>query len=76
MLTFQSASEALENSGLGSISEQLLNVRPDVTLGGGSASFTQLAKAGPWEGETLFAQASDRGFQLVDSLTERGEVQE
>ncbi|WP_114587703.1 alkaline phosphatase, partial [Microbacterium arborescens] len=59
------ASEALENGGLGSISEQMLNVRPDVTLGGGSASFEQTAKAGPWEGKTLFEQAEARGFQLV-----------
>jgi len=63
------ASEALENGGLGSISEQLLNVRPDVTLGGGSASFTQTAKAGPWEGQTLFEQAQDRGYQLVGDAT-------
>ncbi|MCJ1707409.1 alkaline phosphatase [Microbacterium sp. VKM Ac-2923] len=59
------ASEALENGGLGSISEQLLNVRPDVTLGGGAASFAQTAKAGPWQGKTLSAQAEDRGFTLV-----------
>lgn len=59
------SSEALENGGLGSISEQLLNVRPDVTLGGGSASFEQTAKAGPWKDQTLFAQAEDRGYTLV-----------
>lgn len=64
--TANCSSEALENGGLGSISEQLLNVRPDVTLGGGSASFTQTAAAGPWKGETLFAQAADRGYTLVD----------
>lgn len=58
-------SEALENGGLGSISEQLLNLRPDVVLGGGSASFTESAKAGSWEGRTLFEQAEDRGYQLV-----------
>ena len=57
--------ETIEAGGLGSISEQLLNVRPDVTLGGGSASFTQTAKAGPWAGDTLFAQAEDRGYQVV-----------
>lgn len=57
--------EALENGGLGSISEQLLNVRPDVTLGGGSKSFTQKAKAGPWKDQTLFDQAKDRGYQVV-----------
>jgi alkaline phosphatase len=60
------SSEALENGGLGSISEQLLNVRPDVTLGGGAASFAQTAKAGPWEGRTLSEQARDRGYALVD----------
>lgn len=60
------ASEAVENGGLGSISEQLLNVRPDVTLGGGSASFGQTAKGGPWKDATLFAQAEDRGYQLVN----------
>jgi alkaline phosphatase len=70
------ASEALENGGLGSISEQLLNVRPDVTLGGGSASFEQTAKAGPWEGETLFAQAEDRGYQLVDDAESLAAVTE
>ncbi|SDQ99009.1 alkaline phosphatase [Curtobacterium sp. UNCCL20] len=58
--------DALQNGGLGSISEQLLNTRPDVTLGGGSASFTQTAKAGQYQGDTLFDQASQRGYQLVD----------
>lgn len=58
-------SEAVENGGLGSISEQLLNVRPDVVLGGGSASFTQVAKGGAWAGKTLFDQATERGYALV-----------
>ncbi|PWC07623.1 alkaline phosphatase [Mycetocola zhujimingii] len=57
---------ALENGGLGSISEQLLNVRPDVTLGGGSKTFTEKAVAGPWQGQTLFEQAEERGYQLVN----------
>jgi alkaline phosphatase len=56
---------ALINGGLGSISEQLLNTRPDVTLGGGSASFTQTAKAGQYQGQTLFNQATQRGYQVV-----------
>lgn len=64
--TANCSAEAMQNGGLGSISEQLLNVRADVTLGGGSASFTQTAQAGPWVGDTLFAQAEDRGYQLVD----------
>ncbi|MBB2494918.1 alkaline phosphatase [Aquipseudomonas ullengensis] len=64
----QCPSNALENGGLGSISEQLLNTRPDVVLGGGSATFNETAKAGKWSGKTLRAQASERGFQLVDNL--------
>lgn len=59
---------ALENGGLGSISEQLLNVRADVILGGGSASFNEVAKAGQYKGKTLFEQAEERGFQLVSDL--------
>lgn len=57
--------DALQNGGLGSISEQLLNARPDVTLGGGSASFQQTAKAGQYAGDTLFDQADQRGYQVV-----------
>ncbi|MCW2748307.1 MAG: phoA, partial [Nocardioidaceae bacterium] len=35
--------EALENGGLGSITEQLINTRPDVTFGGGSTTFNEVA---------------------------------
>ena len=66
--------DALAAGGLGSISEQLLGTRADVTLGGGSASFTQTAKAGPWEGRTLFEQAAERGYQVVDSAAELAAV--
>ncbi|MFJ3380741.1 alkaline phosphatase [Curtobacterium sp. NPDC090217] len=64
--TASCGSDALQNGGLGSISEQLLNARPDVTLGGGSASFTQTAKAGQYAGKTLFDQAGARGYQVVN----------
>jgi len=57
--------DALDKGGLGSISEQLLDARADVTLGGGSTSFTQKAKAGEWKDQTLFDQAKDRGYQVV-----------
>lgn len=57
--------DALEAGGLGSISEQLIGTRADVTLGGGSASFTQIAKAGQYQGKTLFQQATERGYQVV-----------
>lgn len=65
---------AVENGGLGSISEQLLNLRPDVTLGGGSKSFTEVARGGPWKDQTLFEQAEARGYQLVDAAAELAAV--
>ncbi len=63
--TASCGTDALQAGGLGSISEQLLDTRPDVTLGGGSASFTQTAKAGQYTGDTLFDQAEQRGYQVV-----------
>jgi alkaline phosphatase len=59
---------ALENGGAGSITEQMLNTRPDVTLGGGAASFAEQATAGEWKGQTLRAQAEARGFRIVENL--------
>ena len=53
-----------ENGGLGSITEQLLDTRPDVTLGGGAATFAQTATAGTWAGQTL--HAAGRGARLHD----------
>ncbi|QHC68156.1 alkaline phosphatase [Rathayibacter sp. VKM Ac-2759] len=66
----------LELGGLGSISEQIIGTRADLTLGGGSKSFLQSAKAGDWAGETLFDQAADRGYQVVDSADELDAVTE
>ncbi|WP_183167790.1 alkaline phosphatase [Azomonas macrocytogenes] len=63
-------SNALENRGLGSITEQILNTRPDVTLGGGAKTFSETAKAGNWAGKTLMTQATERGFQLVQNMQE------
>ena len=57
--------DLLQNGGKGSISEQLLDTRADVTFGGGTTSFDKPAVAGPWAGESLFSQATDRGFQVV-----------
>lgn len=61
---------ALENGGLGSISEQLLDTRPDLILGGGAASFAETAKAGTYAGRTLLDQAQARGFRIVRDATE------
>lgn len=57
---------ALEKGGKGSITEQLLNTRADVTLGGGAATFAEMATAGEWQGKTLREQALARGYQLVN----------
>ncbi|MDM9621578.1 alkaline phosphatase [Rhizobium sp. S96] len=64
------ASNALENGGKGSITEQLLNARADVTLGGGAKSFGETAKAGEWKDKTLRQQAEERGYKLVSNLDE------
>lgn len=57
---------ALEKGGKGSITEQLLNARADVTLGGGAATFAEMATAGEWQGKTLREQALARGYQMVN----------
>jgi alkaline phosphatase len=57
--------EGVQDGGLGSISEQLLDSRADVTLGGGAASFDEAALGGAWAGDTLWDQAADRGYQVV-----------
>lgn len=62
------AGNALENGGEGSISEQVLATRADVVLGGGAASFEEVANAGEWQGKTLRDQAIARGFTIVDNL--------
>lgn len=63
------ASNALEKGGKGSISEQLLNARADVTLGGGAKTFSEAATAGEWKGKTLREQAQARGYQLVSDAS-------
>lgn len=59
---------ALEKGGLGSITEQLIKVRADVTLGGGAASFNEKATAGIYQGKTLLEQAQREGYQIVRDL--------
>lgn len=56
---------AKENGGRGSISEQLLDTRPDVTLGGGSTTFAEKATAGKYAGKTLEEQAKIRGYRYL-----------
>lgn len=56
---------ALENGGAGSITEQLLDTRADLVLGGGAASFAERATAGKWKNKTLTEQAQARGYRIV-----------
>ena len=66
---------ALENGGKGSISEQLLNTRPDVTFGGGNATFAEKAAAGKWAGKTLEQQAKERGYTYITKKAQLDLVQ-
>lgn len=61
---------AIENGGAGSITEQLLKARPDVTLGGGSKTFEEMAKGGDYSGKSLMDQATARGYAVVRNLDE------
>lgn len=67
--------DALQNGGAGSITEQLLQARPDVTLGGGALSFGETAVAGDWAGSTLLDQAVERGYQVVSDAAGLAAVQ-
>lgn len=61
---------ALENGGAGSITEQLLDTRADLVLGGGAASFAEMATAGKYKGRTLLDQAQARGYRIVRNAAE------
>ncbi|MBI3223641.1 MAG: alkaline phosphatase [Mycolicibacterium cosmeticum] len=62
--------EALENGGPGSITEQMLVARPDITMGGGAKTFAETAIGGDYKGKTLEVQAKERGYQIVRTATE------
>ncbi|OOF69645.1 alkaline phosphatase [Rodentibacter caecimuris] len=61
---------ALENGGLGSITEQFLSNPPDVVFGGGRKTFDEKSKNGEFKDRTLWQQAIDKGFNLVTNLEE------
>ncbi len=65
---------AKENNGRGSITEQLLDTRPDVTLGGGSTTFAETARAGRWKGRTLEQQAKERGYNYLTAKSDLAAV--
>ena len=55
----------IEKGGPGSITEQILKTRADITMGGGAKTFAQTATAGPYSGQTLAAQADAEGYQVI-----------
>ncbi|EJF91093.1 alkaline phosphatase [Bartonella tamiae] len=69
------ASNALENGGLGSITEQLITTRADVTLGGGLKTFQEVPNFGEWKGKTLEQQATERGYVIVKNLKELEKIE-
>ena len=77
------AEDARENGGLGSISEQLVDLRADVTLGGGRKYFnTEVVKGGKWDqttwtaGKTVLENARDNNYQVVTTASELAAITE
>ncbi|OFT57742.1 alkaline phosphatase [Corynebacterium sp. HMSC05H05] len=74
-----------ENGGLGSISEQIVDLRADVTLGGGRSYFnTEVKQGGQWgengntwtAGKTVLENAKDNGYQVVTNASELDAIAE
>ena len=61
------ADQLKANGGIGSISEQLLDTRADVTIGGGSKYFRQTVQGGEYAGKTVWEQAKEMGYQTVEN---------
>ncbi|GAA1180795.1 Alkaline phosphatase H precursor [Corynebacterium glaucum] len=72
-----------ENGGLGSISEQIVDLRADVTLGGGAKYFDADVKQGgrfgagtEWTaGKSVLENAKDNGYQVVSNASELAALQ-
>ena len=69
-------SDALENGGLGSITEQLIKARADVTFGGGATTFNELAKAGDYKDKSLLEQAKALNYQIVGDVSSMNSLTE
>lgn len=76
------AEDARENGGLGSISEQLVDLRADVTLGGGRKYFdANVVKGGKWDqtnwvaGKSVLDNAKDNGYQVVTTASELNDIE-
>lgn len=55
-----------ENGGIGSISEQMLDTRADVTIGGGAKYLHQTVQGGEYAGMTVWDQAKAMGYETVE----------
>lgn len=55
-----------ENGGIGSISEQMLDTRADVTIGGGAKYLHQTVQGGEYAGMTVWEQAEAMGYETVE----------
>ncbi|WKD60982.1 Alkaline phosphatase precursor [Corynebacterium ciconiae DSM 44920] len=72
-----------ENGGLGSISEQIVDLRADVTFGGGREAFEQIVqRGGTWagntwtEGKSVVDNAKEQGYQVVSTTEEMQRLRE
>ena len=63
-------------NGLGSITEQLLNTRADVTFGGGAQIFSERVLGGKYQGKTLLDQAKEQKYQIVSDLNQMQAITE
>ncbi|GAB3678835.1 alkaline phosphatase [Angustibacter aerolatus] len=53
------------NGGAGSIAEQLVATRADISLGGGKQYFDQIVQAGQGKGQSVLDRAKADGYQVV-----------
>jgi alkaline phosphatase/streptomycin-6-phosphatase len=64
------ASEKKDVGGLGSVSEQSIDRKFDVILGGGRSRYTQAITGGADAGKTVVQAAQDKGYQYATNATE------
>lgn len=65
-----------EKGGRGSISEQMVETRADVTLGGGSEAFNQTIRAGEGKDKKVIDYAREKGFTIASNASELDAVTE
>lgn len=66
----QCGDDALDKGGAGSISEQHISTRADLTMGGGAEYFDDEILAGEYEGQTVLESAEAEGFNVINTADE------